>query len=214
MWHNILVNFVLWVQNLEWNRCQIPVDWWRLHIDDTTFFSWEEAARIVVGHWLILQESKDSTIPETQSELFNFAVGSTVLWDCEYCSNSLERSMWCYASKTKQYVVNINGCLCLSIAVIYTLGKKVVIPLPFEAITLIWIEFFGLLVGWNSHGIYPWLLINEIQPFLGRTFTSVPSRIVEVQKLQLRWSFPQIILRTEASSNQQLYFILNSHLLF
>ena len=39
--------------------------------------------------------------------------------------------------------MNINGCIWLSIAINYNLEKKVVTPLPFEAIKLIWIEFFA-----------------------------------------------------------------------
>ena len=40
-------------------------------------------------------------------------------------------------------------------------------------------------MGWNWHETYLVLLPNEIRPYLGRTFTSVPSGIVKVQKHSL-----------------------------
>ena len=40
-------------------------------------------------------------------------------------------------------------------------------------------------VGGNLHEMYLWLLPNEIRPYLGRTFISMPSGIVEVQNRSL-----------------------------
>ena len=85
---------------------------------------------------------------------------------------------------------------------------------PFEAIKSIWANFFP--TGWKCHGMYLWMLPNESRPYLGHTFSSMPkgsSATLSAQcqrdhrspKPQLRWSFPQICLRTVASSNQQLH---------
>ena len=46
-------------------------------------------------------------------------------------------------------------------------------------------RIFVLPVGWYWHEMYLWLLPYEIQPYLGRTFTSMPSGIVEVQNRSL-----------------------------
>ena len=56
------------------------------------------------------------------------------------------------------------------------------------------------------------MLLNEIQPYLGQTSTSMPSGIVEVQNHG--WSFHQICLRTVTSSNQQLHLFIQFLLIF
>ena len=86
---------------------------------------------------------------------------------------------------------------------IYTLGKGCYAPIWGNKIDMD--RIVVLSVDWNWHEMYPWLLPNEIWPYLGWTFTSMPRGIVEVQTLQLRCAFSQIYLCTVASSNQQLY---------
>ena len=62
-------------------------------------------------------------------------------------------------------------------------------------------------VGWNWHEMYLWLLPNEIRPSLASWtdlyFNAKWDR--QSPKPELKWSFPQICLRTVASANQQLY---------
>ena len=85
---------------------------------------------------------------------------------------------------------------------LYTHGEKVVTP-PSEAIKSIWIGFLCFqwaeidmkctcdLSGWNP--TFPWPNFH---------FSAKWDR--QSPKPQLRWSFPQICLRTVASYNQQL----------
>ena len=81
--HDSSVNFDLWIQNLQWNRSQIPVDC--LGLDTyATFSAGDEAALVVIGHCVILQQSIDSNSAETQGELlFNFIICSTVSSECD-----------------------------------------------------------------------------------------------------------------------------------
>ena len=62
-------------------------------------------------------------------------------------------------------------------------------------------------VGWNWHEMYLWLLPNEIRPSLASWpdlyFNAKWDR--QSPKPELKWSFPQICLRTVGSANQQLY---------
>ena len=46
-------------------------------------------------------------------------------------------------------------------------------------------------MGCNWHEIYLWLLPNEIRPYHGRTFTTMPSGIAEVQNSSIGGHFPQ-----------------------
>ena len=46
-------------------------------------------------------------------------------------------------------------------------------------------------IGWNWHEMCLCLLPNEIRPYLGQTFTSMPSGIVEVQNRSLGGHFPK-----------------------
>ena len=48
-------------------------------------------------------------------------------------------------------------------------------------------------VGWNWHEMYLWLLPNEIRPYLGRTCTSTPSGMVEVQNRSLGGHSPKSV---------------------
>ena len=50
---------------------------------------------------------------------------------------------------------------------------------------------FVLPMGWNWLEMYMWLLPNEIWPYLGRSYTSKQSEIVEVQNLSLSGHFPK-----------------------
>ena len=64
-----------------------------------------------------------------------------------------------------------------------------------------------LWVGWNCHGMYLWVPVtapqrNPALPLLDFQFNAKWDRWSP--KLQLRWSFPQICLRTVASWTQQL----------
>ena len=69
--------------------------------------------------------------------------------------------------------VNMLEYLC-----IYTLG----IPICGNKIDMD--RIIVLPVGWSWHEMYLWLVPNEIQLYLSRTFTSKPSVIIEVQH---RW---------------------------
>ena len=60
----------------------------------------------------------------------------------------------------------------------YTLGKGCYTPIWGNKIDL---DFFVLPMGGYWHEVYLWLLPNEIWPYLGQTFTLMPSVIVEVQ---------------------------------
>ena len=52
-------------------------------------------------------------------------------------------------------------------------------------------RIFVFPVGWNWHEMCLSLLPSEILPYLGQTFTSMPSGIVEVQHRSLTGHFPK-----------------------
>ena len=62
-------------------------------------------------------------------------------------------------------------------------------PIWGNEIDMDWI--FVLPVGWKWYEMYLWLLPNKIGPYLVWTFTSMPSRIVEVQNHSLGGHFPK-----------------------
>ena len=70
----------------------------------------------------------------------------------------------------------------------YTLGKKGYYT-PIWGHEIDMDRIFVLPVGWNWHAMYLWLLPNEIRPYLGRTFTSMPRGIIEVQNHSLGGHF-------------------------
>ena len=51
---------------------------------------------------------------------------------------------------------------------------------------------FFIPVGWNWHEMYLWMLPNEIRPYLGQIFTSMPNGIVEVQNCSLGGHSPNL----------------------
>ena len=83
-----------------------------------------------------------------------------------------------------------------------TLLEKKVVTTPFEAIKSIWIcTSSGLKLTWNVPVTAPQQ--NPTLPSQDFYFNAKWDR--QSPKLQLRWSFPQICLRTVANSNQQLH---------
>ena len=91
------------------------------------------------------------------------------------------------------------GIECVAINAIYMVAKKVVIP-PFEAIKSIWIVF--LCFQWT--GIDMKWTCDCCPTKSDLTLAGLPFQC-QVGSSQFRWSFPQICLRTVASSNQQLH---------
>ena len=55
-------------------------------------------------------------------------------------------------------------------------------------------RIFVFQISWNWHEIYLWLLPIEIQPYLGRIFTSMPSGIIKLQNCSLVGHFPEFAL--------------------
>ena len=52
-------------------------------------------------------------------------------------------------------------------------------------------RIFVLPVAWNWHEMYLWLLPNEVQSYLGQTFTSMPTGIVKVPNHSLGSHLPK-----------------------
>ena len=96
---------------------------------------------------------------------------------------------------------------------IYTLGTKGCYA-PFWGNQIDMDRVFVLPLGWNWHEMYLWLLPYEIRPFLGRTFTSVPSGILKVQSHSLCGHFPKSAFALWQVIINKNFFYLNSHRLF